>query len=59
MFRGNESLEIGQIMMLGISFVSQGATNQVYWRGGMASYLVVNIEKNLGEISTLLTKREC
>jgi hypothetical protein len=59
MFKGSESLEIGQIMMEGITSVSEGETNQVYWREGMVAYLVVNIEPTIGGRSTFLSKREC
>jgi hypothetical protein len=59
MFIGSDLSKIGHTITTGIDYVSEGATNQVYWRWGMASYLVVKIEKNLGERSTFLTKREC
>jgi hypothetical protein len=30
-------------MMEGIAFMSEGATNQVYWRASMVAYMVVKI----------------
>jgi hypothetical protein len=59
MFRGSDSSEIGQTIMTGITYVSEGASNQVYWRAGMVAYMVVKIEKNPGWRSTFLAKREC
>jgi hypothetical protein len=59
MFRGNESSEIGHTIMAGIDSMSEGETNQVYWRAGMVAYLVANIEPTPGGRSTFLAKREC
>jgi hypothetical protein len=59
MFRGSESSETGQTIMAGIASVSEGATNQVYWRAGMVADLVAKIEPTPGGRSTFLAKREC
>ena len=45
--------------MVEIDYVSEGATNQVYWRAGMVADLVANIEPTLGGRSTFFAKREC
>jgi hypothetical protein len=45
--------------MEGIAYVSEGETNQVYWRAGMVVDLVAKIEPTLGGRSTFLAKREC
>jgi hypothetical protein len=59
MFRGSESLEIGQIIMAEIASVSEGTTNQVYWRADMVADRVAKIEQNPSGRSTFLAKREC
>jgi hypothetical protein len=59
MFKGSESSETGQIMMARITCVSEGASNQVYYRAGMVANLVVKIESTPGGRSTFLTKRDC
>jgi hypothetical protein len=46
-------------MMAGIAFMSEGASNHVYWRADMVTDLVANIDPTPGGRSTLLAKREC
>jgi hypothetical protein len=58
MFISSESSETSHIIMVGIYFLSNGASNQVYWRAGMVLYLVVNIEPTPGWRSTFLAKSD-
>ena len=50
---------MGSCEMVGIAFVSEGATNQVDWRATMVADLVAKREQPPSGGSTFLTKREC
>jgi hypothetical protein len=58
MIRGKFS-QTGSSEMVGIDFVSKGATNWVDWRTDMVENLIVKIEPPPGGRSTFLAKREC
>jgi len=58
MIKGKSS-KTGPSKMAGIDFVSEGAANQVDWRGSMVENLIAKIEPPLGGRSTFLSKREC
>jgi hypothetical protein len=50
---------MGPSEMVGIAFVSEGATNQVDWRATIVADLKGKKEPPLGGRSTFLAKREC
>jgi hypothetical protein len=58
MIRGKSSQK-GPSKMAGITFVSEGVSNQVDWREGMVVDLIVKVETPPGGRSTFLSRREC
>ena len=58
MIRGKSS-KTSLSEMVGIAFVSEGATNQVDWRAVMVADVIMKIEPPPGGGSTFLAKREC
>jgi hypothetical protein len=58
MFKGNSSKK-GLKKMVGIVFVSKGATNQVDCRATMVVDMIAKTKPLLGDGSTFLAKREC
>jgi hypothetical protein len=58
MIRGKSSKK-GPSDMAGITFVSEGATNQLDWKAGMVADLAMKTGPPLGGRSTFLPKREC
>jgi hypothetical protein len=56
---GGKYLNMIPSEMVGIAYVSKGASNQVDWRESMVTDLVAKTEQTLGGRSTILAKREC
>ena len=58
MIRG-KYMNIGLSEMEGIAFLLEGIANQVDWRESILMNLLAKMDKNPGERSTFLSKREC